>query len=129
MRADIVTLAQSLKQDVEFRTVWERIRDHLESLHLGDLTARDTWPVAATQDGIAAAIGKSRSHVALEMGRGKLLGHFESYLAHVKGAKSRRLVYRRYTGDVKARRRDMGGLRTTCPKCGTHIVLTMEGEL
>lgn len=50
-------------------------------------------PFGVTQQGIADALGLSRSHVALELKKLLEEGSLESRLAHVRGAKSRRKVY------------------------------------
>lgn len=46
-----------------------------------------------TQDGIGAALGISRAHVALELKRLRTCGKVEERMAHVAGARTRRKVY------------------------------------
>ncbi|MFQ6012473.1 MAG: tetratricopeptide repeat protein [Thermoplasmata archaeon] len=50
-------------------------------------------PLEVTQQGIAQALGLSRSHIALELKKLLVGGSLENRLAHVQGAKSRRKVY------------------------------------
>lgn len=72
-------------------TVAQRILVHL-SLFASQREAYEC-PPAVTQKGIAAALGLSRSHVALEVRKLVDEGHGETRLAHVQGARSRRKVY------------------------------------
>lgn len=72
-------------------TVGQRILVHL-SLYARDREAYEC-PPAVTQQGIASALGLSRSHVALEVKKLVEEGHAETRLAHVREAKSRRKVY------------------------------------
>ena len=53
-------------------TIGERIVAYLEGLPVDELSTMDPWPVDATQDGIAAAVGISRAHVAPELKRLKV---------------------------------------------------------
>ena len=78
----------------EAHTVAERIYAHLRSLHTDRLGHMDTWPSDATQAGIAAAVGISRAHAALELRRLEGKGLVEVLKCHVAGASSRRRVYR-----------------------------------
>jgi tetratricopeptide (TPR) repeat protein/DNA-binding MarR family transcriptional regulator len=72
-------------------TVGERVLVHLS----GFLRHADAYecPPEMTQDGIAAALGISRAHVALELKRLRSLSRVEERMAHVAGAKTRRKVY------------------------------------
>lgn len=76
------------------RTVGRRIIEHLTPLRTHELGPMDPWPPEATQDGIAAALGITRSHAALELGRLQGWGFVDFRLAHVRGAARRRRVYR-----------------------------------
>ena len=121
-------------------TVGERIVAYLEQLPVGELTTKDPWPADATQDGIAAAIGISRAHVALEMKR--LLGKrlVEGLHAHVNGNGARRKVYRAiderryavYTPEgervplVRATVREMRVVVLRCPSCGKESRVALE---
>lgn len=72
-------------------TVGERILVHLS----GFLRHADAYevPREMTQDGIGAALGISRAHVALELKRLRTSGKAEERMAHVANAKTRRKVY------------------------------------
>ncbi|HYM39530.1 MAG TPA: AAA family ATPase [Thermoplasmata archaeon] len=72
-------------------TVGERIIVHLS----GFLRHTDAYevPPDMTQDGIGAALGISRAHVALELKRLREAGKVEERMAHVASAKTRRKVY------------------------------------
>ena len=67
-------------------TVGERIVVHLS----GFLRHVDAYevPPEMTQDGIGAALGISRAHVALELKRLKAAGKVEERMAHVATARS-----------------------------------------
>ncbi len=116
---------------VEYLTVADRIMEHLTRLHVENRNDTDVWPLEATQDGIAAAIGKSRAHVALELKRLEARGKVVPLLAHVRGNGARRLVYGLGNGMVemleetgKVHRlvpgtvEDVRVVRTRCPSCG-----------
>jgi len=72
-------------------TVGERILVHLS----GFLRFAEAYecPAEMTQDGMAAALGLSRAHVALELKRLRTSGKVEERIAHVASAKVRRKVY------------------------------------
>jgi tetratricopeptide (TPR) repeat protein/DNA-binding MarR family transcriptional regulator len=72
-------------------TVGERILVHLS----GFLRHADAYevPVEMTQDGIAAVLGLSRAHVALELKRLRTTGKIQERMAHVAHGRSRRKVY------------------------------------
>jgi ATP/maltotriose-dependent transcriptional regulator MalT/DNA-binding MarR family transcriptional regulator len=72
-------------------TVGERIVVHLSGF-LRHLDAYEV-PPEMTQDGIGAALGISRAHVALELKRLKTAGKVEERMAHVANARTRRKVY------------------------------------
>jgi len=72
-------------------TVGERIVVHLSGF-LRHLDAYEV-PPEMTQDGIGAALGISRAHVALELKRLKGAGKVEERMAHVANARTRRKVY------------------------------------
>ena len=72
-------------------TVGERVLVHL-SWYLRYSDAFEC-PRETTQDGIAAALGISRAHAALELKRLKTSARVEERMAHVAGARSRRKVY------------------------------------
>ncbi|MEE9173555.1 MAG: tetratricopeptide repeat protein [Thermoplasmata archaeon] len=72
-------------------TVAQRVMLHL-SLFAKDRDEFDV-PKAVTQQGIAQALGLSRSHIALELKKLLEESSLESRLAHVQGARSRRKVY------------------------------------
>lgn len=72
-------------------TVGERIVVHLSGF-LRHLDAYEV-PPEMTQDGIGAALGISRAHVALELKRLKAAGKVEERMAHVANARTRRKVY------------------------------------
>ncbi len=126
--------------ELEAHTVGERILEFLDQLPVDELTTRDTWPADATQDGIAAAVGISRAHVALEMKRlmGKRL--VEGLHAHVNGNGARRKVYRaiderRYAvfteqGEriplVHAVARDIRVVYLRCPSCGKESRVAID---
>ena len=121
-------------------TVGERIVEYLEQLPIDELTARDVWPRDATQDGVAAAVGIGRAHVALEMKRLEAKGLVENLLAHVKDAKVRRHVYRAvdesrhavYTPSgermplARAQVRNMEVVVLRCPRCGRESRVALE---
>ena len=110
--------------------------EHLTRLHVENLNDGDVWPFEATQKGIAAAIGKSRAHVALELKRLEARGMIVPMLAHVRGYASRNrarlLVYKPGNSIVlemleengKVHRlvpgtvEDVRTVRTRCPGCG-----------
>lgn len=50
-------------------------------------------PQSITQNGIAEALGMTRSHVSLEIGRNSEKGMVEYTLDHVKGCRQRRRCY------------------------------------
>ena len=126
--------------DVQAMTVGERIVGYLEELPLDELTAKDVWPWDATQDGIAAAIGIGRAHVALEMKRLFAKGLVEGLRAHVRGGKTRRLVYRPIEGTRHAVFRpngerlpltrapvyDLKVVVLRCPSCGREARVVLE---
>ena len=72
-------------------TVGERILVHLA----GYLRHADAYecPAEMTQDGIAAGLGLSRAHVALELKRLRSSNKVEERIAHVTAARTRRKVY------------------------------------
>ena len=121
-------------------TVGERIVAYLEQLPVGELTTKDPWPVDATQDGIAAALGMSRAHVALELKR--LLGKrlVETTKVHVQPDGTRRKVYRAlderrhavYTPEgeriplARASVRPMQVVFLRCPSCGKEARVALE---
>ena len=121
-------------------TVGERILAYLEELPVGELTTKDPWPADATQDGIAAALGLSRAHVALELKR--LLGKrlVETTKAHVQPDGTRRKVYRAiderryavYTEEgervplVRATAREMRVVFLRCPSCGKEARVALD---
>ena len=69
----------------------ERVLVHLEAY----TRYADAYevPAEATQDGIAAALGISRAHAALELKRLKAAGRVEERMAHVPEGRTRRKVY------------------------------------
>jgi len=72
-------------------TVGERVLVHLAGFaRFGDAYE---CPKEMTQDGIAAALGISRAHTALELKRLRSSGKVEERMAHVEGARTRRKVY------------------------------------
>ena len=83
---------------VQYLRVGDRIMEHLTRLHVENLNDGDVWPFEATQTGIAAAIGKTRAHVALEVKRLEARGKVVPMLAHVRGngnpRRARLLVYK-----------------------------------
>lgn len=116
--------------------VWEQIRDHLQAIPIAELTDRDVWPVGATQQGIATAVGVSRSHAALEMKRLEVKGEVRRFLVHVEGAPKRHLTYRwEKNGAVKVvsngkdpirvymegKVRNMHVVVARCPNCGKDV--------
>ena len=121
-------------------TIGERIVACLEGLPVGELTTKDPWPVDATQDGIAAALGMSRAHVALELKR--LLGKrlVETTKAHVQPDGTRRKVYRAlderrhavYTPEgeriplARASVRPKQVVFLRCPSCGKEARVALE---
>ncbi len=121
-------------------TVGERIVAYLEQLSVNELTTKDPWPVDATQDGIAATLGLSRAHVALELQR--LLGKrlVEGLKAHVQPDGTRRKVYRAlderrhgvYTPEgerVPLARGTVRELRVVflrCPSCGKESRVALD---
>lgn len=121
-------------------TVGERIVEYLEQLPVDELTARDVWPWDATQDGIAAAIGVSRAHIALEIKRLKGKRLVEETIAHVKAGKIRRHVYRAIDAERHAVftpqgermplvRADVLDLRVAvlrCPACGRESRVALD---
>ncbi len=121
-------------------TVGERIVEYLGQLPVNELTLKDVWPWDATQDGIAAAVGIGRAHVALELRRLMAKRLVEGGLAHVKASKVRRHVYRAidearhavYTrgGErmplVPATVREMHVVVLRCPACGRESRLALE---
>ena len=126
--------------ETQARTVGERILEPLDQLPLDQLTSRDTWPADATQDGIAAAVGISRAHVALEMKRlmGKRL--VEGLHAHIDDNGIRRKVYRAiderryavYTPEgermplVRGVTREIPVVILRCPSCGKESRVALE---
>ena len=122
------------------KTVGESIVAYLEQLPVAELTARDVWPRDATQDGIAAAIGVSRAHVALELKRLRAKRLVEDLKAHVRGAPTRRQVYRAidearhavYTPEgermplVRADVREMRVAVLRCPSCGKETRVALD---
>ncbi len=121
-------------------TVGERIVAYLEELPVDELTTKDTWPADATQDGIAAAIGISRAHVALELKRLKGKRLVEEARAHVNGNGVRRKVYRAiderrfavYTPEgervplVRASVREIRVAYLRCPSCGKESRVALD---
>lgn len=121
-------------------TIGERIVGFLEQLPVDALTAKDPWPVDATQDGIAAAIGISRAHVALEMQRLMAKRLVESLKAHVQPDGTRRRVYRAvderryavYTPEsermplVRGRVQEIRIVVLRCPSCGHESRVALE---
>ncbi len=121
-------------------TIGERIVAYLEQLPVGELTTKDPWPEDATQDGIAAAVGISRAHVALELKR--LLGKrlVETTKAHVQPDGTRRKVYRAiderryavYTEEgervplVRATVRETRVVFLRCPSCGKEARVALD---
>ena len=93
-------------------TVGERILVHLS----GFLRHADAYevPVEMTQDGIAAVLGLSRAHVALELKRLRTTGKIQERMAHVAHARSRRKVYELTPAgqDLARRMRDHARTRT-----------------
>lgn len=124
---DLVTLAQQVPT-FEHRVVWERIRDHLEGLHLDDLTDRDVWPRQATQEGIAEAVGVSRAHVALEIKRRAARAGIERTMAHVAGESLRRVVYRIAKGGRPSQVQTVAEVAARCPDCGAHFRVLLGVE-
>jgi tetratricopeptide (TPR) repeat protein len=72
-------------------TVRERIIAHLYPYqrHAEDFEC----PAAMCQAGISAAVGKSRAHTTLELGRMLAAGLLHERIAHVAGARSKRKTY------------------------------------
>lgn len=101
-------------------TVGERIVVHLS----GFLRHHDAYevPPEMTQDGIGAALGISRAHVALELKRLKAAGKVEERMAHVASARTRRKVYALAPAgqDVARRMREYARTRTV-------VLITPEG--
>ncbi len=126
--------------ETQAHTVGERILEFLDQLPVDELTTKDTWPADATQQGIAAAVGISRAHVALEMKRlmGKRL--VEGLHAHVHGNGVRRKVYRAiderrhavYTQQgervplVRRVARDIRVVYLRCPSCGKESRVALD---
>ena len=124
------------------KTVGETIVEYLEQLPVENLTAQDVWPPDATQDGIAAAIGRSRAHVALELKRLRAKRLVEVVATvHVKGGKLRRKVYRavdpaqhamyaREGGEriplVRGELRSIDVVILRCPSCGHQSRVALE---
>ncbi len=114
------------------QTIGEQVREYLGRLPTRNLTERDTSPPEVTQDGIAEAIGIARAHVCLELKKLEARGLVERFQAHVREARSRRLVYRVadgplvrvYTGEGKAlplvpgQVLEVRVVRMRCPHCG-----------
>ena len=101
-------------------TVGERIVVHLS----GFLRHVDAYevPLEMTQDGIGAALGISRAHVALELKRLRDAGKVEERMAHVAGARTRRKVYDLTPSGQELARRMREYARTR-----TVTVVTPEG--
>ncbi len=101
-------------------TVGERIVVHLS----GFLRHADAYevPVEMTQDGIGAALGISRAHVALELKRLREAGKVEERMAHVASARTRRKVYDLTPSGQELARRMREFARTR-----TVTVITPEG--
>lgn len=107
---------------------------------VGELTARDVWPWDATQDGIAAAVGIRRAHVAFELKRLEAKGLVEDLLAHVNGGKVRRKVYRavrdarlavhRGNGEpIPLTKGEVATIRVVtfrCPNCGRQARVALD---
>ena len=107
---------------------------------MDELTARDVWPWDATQDGIAAALGVSRAHVALELKRLLAKRLVEGTQAHVTASKVRRKVYRALDEArhavfnpegarmplVRADVRTMDVVVLRCPNCGRESRVALE---
>ena len=122
------------------KTVGESIVEYLQQLPTDELTSRDVWPWDATQDGIAAAVGIARAHVALELKRLQAKRLVEGTQAHVTGSKIRRKVYRAldearnavYAPDgarmplVRADVRTMDVVVLRCPNCGRESRVALE---
>ena len=121
-------------------TVGERIVAYLEQLPVGELTTKDPWPIDATQDGIAASLGMSRAHVALELKRLGAKRLVEAVKAHVQPDGTRRKVYRAiderryavYTEEgervplVRATVREMRVVFLRCPSCGKEARVALD---
>ncbi len=139
--------AERLKEQVETvrvnpptrLTVAERIVEVLRELPLDGLTYMDTWPTAATQDGISQALGISRAHAALELKRLFARGRVERMKAHVAGGKLIRCVYRidpdpvvvySQSGQplpiVKGTVLDVKLVVMRCPRCGSQSKVAMN---
>ncbi len=101
-------------------TVGERIVVHLS----GFLRHFDAYevPPEMTQDGIGAALGISRAHVALELKRLKAAGKVEERMAHVANARTRRKVYALMPAgqDIARRMREYARTRTV-------VLITPQG--
>ncbi len=120
------------------KTVGETIVEYLTQLPVDELTDRDVWPPDATQEGIARALGKSRAHVALEIKRLKGKGLVDEARAHVKGAPTRRKVYRAAAGlqifeqggtpvpVTKGELRTLHVVTFRCPTCGSTAHVTLD---
>ena len=121
-------------------TVGERIVAYLEQLPVAELTTKDPWPIDATQDGIAASLGMSRAHVAVELKRLAAKRLVEALKAHVQPDGMRRKVYRAiaerryavYTEEgervplVRAPVREMRVVFLRCPSCGKEARVALD---
>ncbi len=117
-------------------TVGERILVHLA----GYLRFLDAYkcPAEMTQDGIAAGLGLSRAHVALELKRLRSGGRVEERMAHVASAKTRRKVYvltpsgqdlaRRMREHARARPTFLAGPHGTQEVTGERALVLLRGR-
>ena len=123
------------------KTVGERIVDHLRSIpKIETFTSRDVWPRAATQMGIAEAIGISRAHAALALKRLEGKGHIVRMLAHVERMPRRYAVYRPCNGTIldladpdgkvlhyaTATVRALAFATFRCPSCAATVRVALE---
>lgn len=121
-------------------TVGERIHAHLRTLSLDGLGDMDTWPLAATQEGIAHATGISRAHASLELKRLEGKGLVEVLRhRHVEDGTVRRVVYRALDPQYVVANGNgtplpivMGRLTTLrvavfrCPSCGQRAKVALQ---
>ncbi len=131
--------AEEVRLSAPRLTVGERIIEHLRELPVDGLTYMDTWPVAATQDGISQPLGISRAHAALELKRLLGRGCIEQMKAHVAGGKLVRRVYRLSPNPlvvysqagqplpiVKGTVIELKLVVMRCPRCGSQAKVAME---
>ncbi len=78
----------------------ERILEHLQGLALNGLGPMDTWPFAATQDGIAHDLGIARAHVSLEVRKLIARQKVEVVHSHIADLTRRRGCYRPIREDI-----------------------------